>query len=253
MAPSFPDPFSPIAACYADFRPRYPSALFDHLASLVPISASPSTVWDCAAGSGQATLDLAKRFPCVIATDASAEQIAAATPVPNIAYRVAPAESSGLPDNSIALITVAQALHWFDLDRFYAEVDRVLIPGGILAAWSYAGTAVEGDAVNAAVQHFYDHTIAPYWPPQSQLVEDEYRTIPFPYRELQPPPFRMETNWSLSQLTGYFSTWSAVRNYIQSHGESPVDSLTKTLLPLWGDPSTPRHITWPLAVRISRK
>jgi ubiquinone/menaquinone biosynthesis C-methylase UbiE len=253
MPPSpFPDHFSTVAARYADFRPQYPASLFDHLASLVP-SADNTTVWDCAAGSGQAAVDLAKRFPRVIATDASPEQIASAKPSPNIEYRVAPAEASGLPDQSVALVTVAQALHWFDLPKFYAEVDRVLIPGGVLAAWSYAGTEVEGPAVNAAVQHFYDHTIGSYWPPQSQLVEQGYRTIPFPFHELQPPAFRMETRWTLPQLMGYFSTWSAVTRYLQQHGQNPIEPLTKTLLPLWGDPDQPRQIVWPLSVRISRK
>src|SRR5258705_10508169 len=133
MSERFHDHFSGVASRYADFRPHYPTALFDYLATLVP---QTSVVWDCAAGNGQATPDLAERFARVIATDGSSEQIASATPHPKIDYRVALAEKSGLPDRSVGLVTVAQALHWFDLDRFYTEVKRVLTPGGLLGFWA---------------------------------------------------------------------------------------------------------------------
>src|SRR5213594_4767762 len=129
MSQTFHDHFSAVANRYADFRPHYPAELFDYLGALVPRN---SVVWDCACGNGQATLDLAARFHRVVATDASREQVAAATPHANVEYRVAPAEKSGLPDESVALITVAQALHWFDLERFYAEAKRVLSPTGVL-------------------------------------------------------------------------------------------------------------------------
>ena len=118
MKPTFHDHFSGVANRYVDFRPHYPAELFDYVATLVPRT---SLVWDCACGNGQATLDLAQRFERVIATDASREQIASAMPHPKVEFRVAPAEQSGLPDESVGLITVAQALHWFDLERFYAE------------------------------------------------------------------------------------------------------------------------------------
>ncbi len=130
----FHDHFSGVANRYADFRPHYPAALFDWLATLVP---KDSLVWDCAAGNGQASYDLATRFAHVIATDASKEQIASATPHPKVEFRVAPAEQSGLADGSAGLITVAQAVHWFDLDRFWVEAKRVLKGGGLLAFWGY--------------------------------------------------------------------------------------------------------------------
>ena len=143
---------------------------------LVPTS---SHVWDCACGNGQATLDLAERFARVVATDGSQEQIASAAPHPKVEYRVALAEQSGLPDRSVGLVTVAQALHWFDFDFFYAEVKRVLNPGGVLAAWAYGINQVEGDAANEIVQDFYSNVVGPYWPPERRLVEEGYRTIPF--------------------------------------------------------------------------
>ena len=249
MSQQFHDHFSGVANRYADFRPHYPAALFDYLATLVPQS---SVVWDCAAGNGQATLDLAARFDKVIATDASREQIASATPHPKIEYRVAPAEQSGLPDKSIALVTVAQALHWFDLDRFYAEVKRVLIPNGVIAVWAYGINTVEGDEVNQLAYEFYAETVGPYWPPERKLVEDGYRTIPFPFVEITPPAFRMEAQWTLEQLLGYFSTWSATNRYIKANGHNPLEPLASDLKRVWGDKDSARLIAWPLTIRLGR-
>lgn len=249
MSQSFHDHFSTFANRYADFRPHYPEALFDHLATLVPREA---LVWDCACGNGQATHSLAARFARVIGTDASKEQIASATPGVNAEFSVAPAEQSGLPDASVGLITVAQALHWFDFDRFYAEAKRVLQPGGVLAAWSYGINTVEGETVNELVQDYYANTLGPYWPPERKLVEEGYRTIPFPFTEIPAPPVRMETRWTLGQLLGYFSSWSATNRFIKAHGRNPLEPLSEALAQAWGDVESPRLITWPLALRIGR-
>jgi ubiquinone/menaquinone biosynthesis C-methylase UbiE len=234
MSLNFHDHFSSVAARYADCRPHYPAALFDYLTTVVP---RDSIVWDCAAGNGQASLDLATRFSKVIATDASREQIAAATPHPNAEFRVATAEQSGLPDGAVGLVTVAQALHWFALEKFYAEVKRILRPGGVLAVWAYGINAVEGEEANGLVQDFYTNIVGPYWPPERRLVEEGYRNIPFPFVELTPPSFRMETRWTLEQLLGYFRTWSATNRFIKEQGRDPVESLAKTLTRVWGEPT----------------
>lgn len=245
----FHDHFSGVANRYADFRPRYPAALFDYLATQVPRDAQ---VWDCAAGNGQASHDLAARFRHVIATDASKEQIASANPGANLEFRVAPADQSGLTDSSVDLITVAQALHWFDMN-FFAEAERVLKPGGVLAAWAYGINTVEGDAVNRLVQDFYSNKVGAYWPPERKLVEEEYRTIRFPFKEITPPAFSMEARWTLQQLLGYFSTWSATNRYQKATGRNPIEPLAEALASVWGDAEQPRLITWPLTVRVSRK
>jgi len=245
----FQDLFSEVANRYADFRPRYPAALFDFLAKLAP---HDGLVWDCAAGNGQATGDLARHFAWVIATDASRKQIAAATPHPRIEYRVATAEESGLPDHSVALAIAAQALHWFDLQRFYAEVNRVLQPGGVLAAWAYGIIQVEGHAVNRLVQEFYTVTVGPYWPRERRLVEDGYRTLPFPFADIPVPAFRMEARWTLEQLLGYFSTWSATSRFIKANGRNPIEPLAAALGRVWGPMESPRLVAWPLSVRVGR-
>ena len=250
MAPtSFKDHFSVVAANYAQYRPRYPRELFDCLASIVPPAAR---VWDCACGSGQATLELAERFAAVVATDASAEQIAEAPPHPRVTWRVAPAEASGLPNHAVDLVTVAQALHWLDLSRFYAEVRRVLGADGVLAVWSYGISRAGEEALDREIGHFYHDVVGPYWPPERRLVEEGYRTIPFPFAEVSAPAFAMRTLWSLPQLLGYFRSWSAAARYLAARGHDPVEALEQKLQAPWGDPAREREIVWPLVVRLGR-
>ena len=148
---------------------------------------------------------------------------------------------------------MAQALHWLDFGRFYAEVKRVLAPSGVIAVWAYGINTVQGDDVNQIVQEFYGNTVGPYWPPERKLVEEGYRTIPFPFIEVTPPAFCMEARWTLDQLLGYFSTWSAVNRYIKANGRNPLEPLAKELRRVWSDANVPRRIVWPLAIRIGRE
>lgn len=247
---AFKDHFAPVSTAYADFRPTYPRELFDWLAGVAP---GRDLAWDCACGSGQASVDLAERFDRVVATDASEKQLAGAKAHPKVEYRQAPAEASGLPDQSVDLITVAQALHWFDLPCFYAEARRTLKPGGILAVWTYGVQTLDDARVNDHVQHFYRETVGPYWPPERLLVEQGYRTLDFPFAEFEAPAFQMTARWTLPRLLGYFRSWSATGRYIQARGEDPVAALTERLAEAWGDPETERTVTWPLAVRAGRK
>lgn len=246
MSGAFKDHFSGVAHNYADCRPTYPPELFAWLAAQC---AGHELAWDCGAGSGQASIALANHFARVIATDASAAQIAQAVPHERIAYRVAPAERSGLPDHSVNLVTIAQALHWFDLERFYAEVRRVLKPGGLIAAWTYGVQQVEGEAVNALVQAFYADVVGPYWPPERHHVETGYHHLAFPFRTMEAPALAMQLHWTLDQLLGYFRSWSASARYLQARGTDPVAELEPALRAVWGDAAATRAMTWPLAVR----
>ncbi|HEY6066574.1 MAG TPA: class I SAM-dependent methyltransferase, partial [Thermoanaerobaculia bacterium] len=178
---SFPDHFSGVAGAYAEHRPRYPDRLFEWVAGLAP---RRELAWDCATGNGQAALGLADHFERVIATDASPAQIAAAVPHPRVEYRVAPAESSGLAAESADVVTVGQALHWFDRPAFYAEVRRVLRPGGVLAAWTYGHCLLGDPSADAAMRRFYSETVGPCWPPERALVDEGYRSIELPFEEI---------------------------------------------------------------------
>ena len=243
------DHFSAVAQTYAQARPHYPAALFDWLSGLCD---QHDLAWDCGAGSGQASVALADHFKTVMATDVSAAQIAQAASHPGVTYRVAPAEDSGLAASSVDLVTVAQALHWFDVARFFAEVRRVLRPGGVVAAWTYGIVQVEGEAVDARVQTFYRDEIGGYWPPERRHVEEGYRSIPFPFDRIEAPPFAMAVDWTLGELLAYFRSWSATARYVRERGTDPVAELALSLGPLWGDPQTRRRVTWPLSVLAGR-
>jgi SAM-dependent methyltransferase len=246
---TFKDHFSRLAAQYSAFRPSYPDALFGYLAGLCR---HRECAWDCACGSGQASTRLAAHFAQVVATDASAQQIAAATDSPRITYRVAPAEHSGLESAAVDLVTVAQALHWFDLDAFYREVRRVLRPSGVLAVWTYGVLHVEGDAVDALVQEFYTDITGPYWPPERRLVDAGYRGVSFPFAELDAPPFQMQEQWDRQHLLGYLRTWSGTARYVEKVGRDPVEELESKIARHWSDASSRRRISWPLAMRVGR-
>jgi SAM-dependent methyltransferase len=245
----FADHFSRAAAEYARFRPRYPAALFSYLASLV---SKEALAWDCATGSGQAAVALAEHLPRVIAIDASPEQIAHAEPHPRVEYRVATAERSGLDAASVELVTVAQALHWFDLPAFYAEAARVLRPGGVIAAWCYGKMVLPSAPVQHTLDRFYSETVGPYWPPERRLVEEGYGGVPFPFIEIPAPPFVMEMRTSMDGLLGYLGTWSATQRYIQATGRDPLPELGREVADRWGDPRAQTIVRWPLSLRVGR-
>lgn len=254
MAPSkFKDHFSTDTSGYARYRPGYPHALFDALAELAP---STSLAWDCATGSGQAAVALARRFERVIATDASAAQLTAAEADPRVEYRVERAEQSTLAAGSVSLVTVAQALHWFELDAFVSEVRRVCRPGGVLAAWSYGLGKVlvpsRADEVALALQRFYGSTVGPYWPPERRLVEAGYATLQLPFERITLPAFAMEATWSLPELLGYLRTWSAVKGYREALGHDPVEAFGQELAVLWGEPAQAYPVQWPLKLLAAR-
>ncbi|MFN3543985.1 MAG: class I SAM-dependent methyltransferase [Thiobacillus sp.] len=245
----FKDHFSSASDRYAAYRPDYPAALYDWLTGQC---SAHDTAWDCATGSGQAALGLATHFRRVIATDASTEQIRHAQPHPAIDYRVAPAEASTLDGASVDLVTVAQAAHWFDLPRFYAEVVRVLKPGGVIALWGYGRMVLPGE-LDAPFLRFYSETIGPHWPAERALIDDAYRSLEFPFVEIDAPAFFIEVAWTLDRLLGYVSTWSAVKRFQAAQGHDPLPALRAELAPAWGEAARPRRLAWPLFVRCGRR
>ncbi len=244
----FKDHFSSGSEGYAAYRPDYPATLFAWLADLC---AERCLAWDCATGSGQAARGLAAHFARVVASDASAEQIRHAVPHPEVDYQVATAEASGLAERSVDLVTVAQAAHWFDLPRFYAEVARVLKPGGVAALWGYGRIVLPG-AMDAPLRHFYAETVGPYWPAERALIDDAYRSLDFPFAEIAPPAFAIEVAWTLPRLIDYLSTWSAVKRYQAARGRDPLPALNAELAPLWGDADAAMALQWPLFLRAGR-
>ena len=244
------DYFSGHAALYAQARPRYPDALFDWLASVSP---RHGLAWDAGCGNGQASVALARVFDCVIGTDASAEQIAQAAAAANVEYRVEAAEAPSLSDRSIDLVIVAQALHWFDLAKFYGGVNRVLASDGVIAVWSYGLSQVSRD-VDAAFLRLYDQWLGNYWPPERRHIENGYAELEFPYASVgDVPAFEMACEWTLAQYLAYLSTWSATRLYMQATGVDPIERIAPEFAAAWGDPEQTRIVRWPLVLRSGRR
>lgn len=242
-----PDHFSRVAEHYAQARPTYPLALFEWLALQ---SRTRLLAWDVGAGSGQASVALARYFQEVVATDLSAEQLSLAPAHERIQYRAGAAHESGLDSGSVSLVTVAQALHWFDVERFHTEARRVLRRGGLIAEWSYGTFSAEDEQVNRVLQHYYHDIVGPYWPKERQHVENGYRELPFPFRTLATPSFRMDRRWTLPMMEAYLRSWSATGRMQETTGTDPLEAIEADLARAWGDPVHPLLISWPLALRV---
>ena len=245
---NFEDHFSQQAGHYARWRPHYPRELFSYLASLAP---SCQLAWDCGTGNGQAARALAEHFNRVIATDASSDQLAQAIPHERIEYRLERAEDVSLEASSVDLVTVAIAIHWFDLAPFYQAVRRVLVAQGIVAVWTYHLPNIE-PAIDRVLTHYYTDVLAGYWPKRFRYVKQRYRTLPFPFTELNPPDFEMRTDWDLDHLTGFLASWSATQRYQMERGHHPLRLLWPALAPAWGEPHQRRRLHWPLHLRVGR-
>jgi SAM-dependent methyltransferase len=244
----YSDYFTPIVEHYALYRPSYPGKLFDWLAEISP---QRELAWDCGAGGGQATVGLAARFAHVVGTDISAAQLATAPSLANVEYRVAADEASGLADHSVDTVTVAQALHWFDLPKFYAEVSRVLKPRGIIAAWGYNRLKIDHPGLQLVLDRFYDETIGAYWPPERVHVENSYRDLPFPFTRIEAPAFSLYKEWSREHLLGYLRSWSAVGRFKAANGFDPVSELAEEIGAYWREGRIHR-IDWPLFIHVGR-
>lgn len=243
---TFKDHFSEQSEGYVRHRPHYPAEMFRFLASLTN---NHVRAWDCATGNGQAAVALSAYFESVVATDASRAQIAAAIAHPGVTYRVAAAEASQLDAASIDLVTVGQALHWFDHERFFKETRRVLVNDGMLAAWCYELCTVS-EACDALVDRLYTDILRDQWPPERRLVEARYAGIPMPGQPLESPEFEMRVTWTAAEMLGYLRTWSGCARYQQTCGEDPVALIEVDLRAAWGEGS--RTVRWPLTLLVAR-
>ena len=245
---NFKDHFSGHAIDYAKARPVYPKALFDWIAGHCR---SHSLVWDAGCGNGQASIALTEYFDEVFASDPSATQIASAAPHPNIRYAVAAAEQCSLPDNTVDCVCVAQALHWFEFERFFSEAKRVLRDDGLLVVWTYERSSVN-PAVDTVFDKLYRGTLDAYWPPERIHVETGYRNIVIPFNEISAPYLELRCDWTLSHYLAYLRSWSASQRYLKATGIDAVSDIENEMLRVWGNRDETRTVTWPLIVRAGR-
>lgn len=244
----FKDHFSSHASAYSTYRPGYPATLGAWLAKESP---STALAVDVGCGSGQLSILLGDHFDQVIALDPSADQIANAQPHPKVGYRVAPAEKTGIAAGTADLLTAAQAAHWFDLTAFFAEASRILKPGGLLALVTYAGIKPDGE-VTEIVEAFRTHELAPYWPPERAMVDNDYRDIRLPLAPVEAPPMLLSVQWSLDALIGYIDTWSAVRAMERAIGRGPFEEMAVRLREAWKPAEDRKLLQWPLTVVAGR-
>lgn len=245
---SFKDHFSAHSGIYKKFRPLYPAELYSFLSSLTQ---DHKLCWDCGTGNGQAAVGLAAFYDKVIATDPSEEQIKNCIPHPKVEYRVERAESSSLKDHSADLLTIANALHWFDFDAFFTEAHRVVKKNGVIAAWAY-GLPLTGTEVDTIAGSFHDDVIGSYWRPENKLVLDKYADLPFPFKNIEPPSFVFRKNMNLAETIGYFNTWSAVQKFINEKGYNPTEKLYKELQSVWGNEEEKKEFKWDLILKVGR-
>lgn len=242
------DNFSKQSGLYARFRPGYPKQLFNFLLALVP---DKKIAWDCGTGNGQVAVKLSKYFNEVYATDLSAVQIDNAVKEKNVFYSVGNAEETLFSENKFDLITVAQAIHWFEFEKFYNEVERTLKPGGIIAVMGYDIFRIN-EEINSMVDHFYKVITGPYWDKERMYIDDHYKNIPFLFKEIETPDFTMNYNWEFDQVIGFLNTWSAVQHYIRKKNENPVEKFSEQLKEVWGNVEK-RKVSFPVFMRTSRK
>ncbi len=247
QASIFKDHFSHNSTDYARFRPTYPTDLYRFLAQSAP---SHHLAWDCATGNGQAARGLAPFWHRVVASDGSLQQLHKATDDPRIQFIGARAESPPFATEGLSLITVAQALHWFDQPLFFAEAARTLVPQGLLAVWSYGLFEVQ-PSIDSLLHTFHRDVVGPFWPSQRFQVDEAYRRVIFPMERVTTPAFAMEAQWTPHHALGYLSTWSAVRRYRLTTGEDPLPLIAADLSNAWGE--QPRLVRWPLHLHLRRK
>jgi len=245
----FQDYFSKQAGDYVRFRPEYPAALFEYLASIAP---ARRLAWDCGTGNGQAARGLASHFERVLATDASPDQLGHAAPHARIEYRLARAEDVALPEASVDLVTVATAVHWFDMERFYPGVRRALVDRGVLAVWTYHMSVID-PAIDRILDGYYHRVLGRYWPDSFRHVVAHYGTLPFPFPEIPAPAFEVRSGLTLDRFAGFLNSWSATQRYRDEHGEHPLDLIWPELTDAWGDAARERTVCWPLYLRVGRK
>jgi SAM-dependent methyltransferase len=240
------DRFSAQARSYATFRPAYPAALYDFIMTKVN---DTKAAWDCACGNGQVAKDLSARFEKVYATDHNENQLANAVKKENIIYSLTAAENTPFADQQFDLVTVGQALHWFDRPAFFNEARRVLKPGGVIATWGYSLLSINKE-IDHTINHFYTRIIGPYWDKERKLIDEQYKTVEFPFQKIDVPEFEFSFEWNVDELIGYISTWSSVQKYIEQNNSDPLQLIATDIRKLWGVEK--RRVSFPLFVLMGR-
>lgn len=239
------DNFSGNSNLYAVYRPTYPYALFEFLYSKIN---QFDAAWDVGTGNGQVAKVLSEKFDTVMATDISQDQLDNAFKADNIVYSCQAAEQTNFDSQSFNLITVAQAIHWFDFEKFYLEVNRTAKPGALLAVIGYGQHSVQPE-IDALLETFYNTTLGPYWDKERRYIDERYSSIPFPFKDIEVPEFSMSLNWTFEQYIGYLSTWSALKHFKRANNSDPLIELGESIQHFW-KPGEIKPVHFPVLFRL---
>ena len=234
--------FSDKSDLYARARPSYPEEIFNYLAGLC---SETHLAWDCACGNGQAAINLAQQFDSVYASDVSPAQIGNAKKHPRVQYSVGTSEDVRFDDRSMDLICVAQALHWFDYERFWPQVLRLLKPNGIFCAFGYNLPSINTE-IDTLIQKYILDVIDPFWAVQNQLLWNDYKDIDFPFTQIRQPEFSMTKAWSLAELFAFLHTFSATRRCMDSKGDSFFNKAYEKVEKSWSNPESKKIVSFEL-------
>jgi ubiquinone/menaquinone biosynthesis C-methylase UbiE len=242
------DRFSEQASSYALYRPVYPKELFEYIVSFVK---EKNVAWDCATGNGQSALPLSNYFKKLIASDISQKQLGQAPAKDDIEYVVCSAEETPFAENSFDLITISQAYHWINGEKFHTEANRVGKNECVVAIWMYDLISSKEEKLNSLIRYFYKNITGPYWDAERKHIDDHYANVQFDFEPLPVKDFSIEVNFTTEQLLGYFSTWSATQNFIKANGYSPVDEIKSEFSSLWNN-NQAKKFCFPLVLKLGR-
>ncbi|CAH0389823.1 unnamed protein product [Bemisia tabaci] len=244
---------------YAKGRPTYPAELFCFIAEKTP---EHELAWDVGTGSGQAAQSLAEYYEKIVATDTSPKQLELAPKLPNVRYEQTPPTMSKeelrqkiAAESSVDLVTVAQAIHWFDLSAFYEQARWVLKkPHGVVAAWCYTTPKVNS-AVDAVLPRFYRN---PFWRPEFKTVGSAYADLEFPFQPLDElhgtGPIRFENvrTMSLDDYFVYLRSWSSYQDAKDQGVELLDREMIEDFTRAWISDgiSGPKSVNFPVYLRI---
>jgi ubiquinone/menaquinone biosynthesis C-methylase UbiE len=242
------DNFSSNSNNYAKFRPNYPKELFEWINSIVR---EKNCAWDCGTGTGQIAIELARNFKEIKATDISESQLREAPKHSRIEYSQQPAEKTNFPNEQFDLIIIGQAIHWFDFDEFYKETNRTLKPNGIIIATGYNRPLITPE-IDKVITRLYTDILGEFWDKERKYIDENYKTIPFPYHEMEAPALVNMYGWTIDHLKGYLQTWSAVKHFTKAKAYDPVESISEELKRAWGE-QIMREIKFPVLLRAGKK
>ncbi|KAF8019151.1 hypothetical protein BT93_H3896 [Corymbia citriodora subsp. variegata] len=199
---------------------------------------------------------VAEQYDQVIATDVSAAQLKCAMQNPRVRYIHTPIPISNDEivtliggENSVDLITVAQAVHWFDLPNFYALVTRLLRkPGGVIAVWCYNDVEVSS-TFDPVMKRFHDTTL-PFWDPNIKHIFDNYKKLPFPFKSVglgcegEPLPLDIPKELSFKGFLSMLRSWSAVTTAKEQGVDLLSEGIVRELEDAWGGSDLVRCIVY---------